>query len=177
MKSAQAPMSLLGFRRKVQGHWPNLVIPTSLTGRCSFNGRENIAMHTCGIAQHSNLRPSCLDPMYPSLSTADAFRNALKATESFLPSSCFALTLLNNNYAYHHHLPVPPLLLIHCHLPGQDSFFVVSNYFDIARLQLNDTINSTTFRAVSSDVGDVASRSWLVPVVQGLETQFLFLGK
>lgn len=61
MKSAQAPMFLVGFRGKVQGHWPNLVTPTSLTGRSSFNNRENIAMQTCGTAQHANLRPSCTD--------------------------------------------------------------------------------------------------------------------
>ena len=181
MKSAQAPMSLVEFRGKVQGH---LVTPASLTGRSSFINRENIAMQTCGTAQHSNLRPSCTDQMYPSLSTADAFRNALKATESFLLSSWFALTLFNNSYAYHYLLPVPPLLLIHCQVPVWDSFFVVSNYFHISRLQLNDTVNSTAFRAVSSDVGDIASNSWLIPIVQGLETevsnvrsQRLFLGK
>lgn len=38
-------------------------------------------MQTCGTAQHSNLRASCNDQMFPSLSTGDAFGNALKATE------------------------------------------------------------------------------------------------
>lgn len=156
----------------MQGHWPNLLTPTSLTGRGSFNNRENIAMQTCGTAQCSNFRPFCTDQIYPSLSTADAFRNALKATDSFLPSSWFAVTLFNNSFAYLHLLPVPPLLLIHCHLPGWDSFFVVSNYFDIAGLQLNGTVNITALRAVNSDVGDIASNSWLIPILQALETEF-----
>lgn len=172
MKSAQAPILLVGFRRKVQGHWPKLITPTSLTGRSSFNNRENIAMQTCGTAQNSNLRHFCTDQMYPPLSTADAFGNALKATVSFPPRSWFSLTLFNNSYAYHHLLLVPLLLLIHCHLPGWDSFFVVCNYSDIARLQLNDTVNNTAFTAVDSDVGRIASNSRLIPIVQRLETEF-----
>jgi len=58
MESAQALLLLVAFRGKVQGHWQNSVTPTCLTGRSSFNNRENIAIQTCHTAQHFNRR-SC----------------------------------------------------------------------------------------------------------------------
>lgn len=53
-------------------------------------------------------------------------------------------------------------------MPGWDSFIVVSNNFDIARLQFNGGVNSTAF---GSDVGDITN-SWLIPIVQGLKSEF-----
>lgn len=50
---------------------------------------------------------------------------------------------------------------------------MASDYFDFpdtTKLQLNDTLNITAFRAFISDVGDIAVSSWLIPIVQGLET-------
>lgn len=69
----------------------------------------------------------------PSLSTADAFGfgKALKATESFfLPSSWFAVTLLNNSYANHHFLPVALCSFSYAVIFWVESFFVASDYFD-----------------------------------------------
>lgn len=88
--------SLLWFRGKVQGHWPNLVTPASLTGkRSNFKIRENISMQICGTAQHSSFGHSCTGKILksPSLSTANAFKNALKATE-FSPKQLFCSDML-----------------------------------------------------------------------------------
>lgn len=74
----------------------NLVTPASLTGRRrNFKIRENMSMQTCGT-WHLRFGPSCLAKYLsksPSLSTANAFRNALKATE-FPPKQLFCSDVL-----------------------------------------------------------------------------------
>lgn len=176
MKSAQTPMSLLGFRWKVQDHWPNLAVlwlaeavsETEKTWPCKPMVQHNI--HTPGPPALNKCTEN------PSLSTADAFGfgKPLKATEFFLPSIWFAVALLNNSYTYHHFLPVALCSFSYAVICWVESFFVASVYFDFpdtTKLQLYDTVNITAFRAFISDVGDIAVSSWLIPTVQGLETE------
>lgn len=85
MTSAQAPMSLVGFRQKVQEHWPNLAVlwlaevvsETEKTWPCKPMVQHNV--HTPGPPALNKCAEN------PLLSTADAFGfgKALKPTEFF----------------------------------------------------------------------------------------------